>query len=228
MTRGGFHPLFFYALILDLMPFLPATCVILAGGKSRRMGMDKRFLEVGGQAMLARTIAACETLFDDIMLVTAVPETPIETPHRVVHDIIPDCAALGGIYTGLSYASLDYGFVVACDMPWVQPDLVKFLVERVKEAAYDVIIPKLQSGLQPTHAVYSKRCLPFLKEMLDRRDLKVQGLCDCDNVSVRYVSSGEIQKFDPHGRAFANVNTPEDLENARRDADLNRSSGRTG
>ena len=116
-------------------------------------------------------------------------------------------------------------------MPWVQPDLVKFLVECVKEAAYDVIIPKLQSGLQPTHAVYSKRCLPFLREMLDRRDLKVQGLCDCDNVSVRYVSTGEIEKFDPHGRAFTNVNTPqdlEDLEDARRDADLDRSPGRTG
>lgn len=228
MTRGGFHPLFFYALTINLMHSLPATCVILAGGKSRRMGMDKRFLEVGGQAMLARTIAVCETLFDDVMLVTGMPETPIETPHRVVHDVIPDCATLGGIYTGLSYASQDYGFVVACDMPWLQPDLVKFLVERLKEAAYDVIIPKLQSGLQPTHAVYSKRCLPFLKEMLDRRDLRVQGLCDCDNVSVRYVSSDEIKTFDPHGRAFANINTLEDLEKARRDADLDRSSWRTG
>ena len=213
------------------MNFLPATCVILAGGKSRRMGVDKRFLEVGGHTLLASTIAVCETLFDDIMIVTAVPETPIETRHRVVHDIVPDCATLGGIYTGLAYASLDYGFVVACDMPWVQPDLVKFLVKLVqepKEADYDVIIPKLQSGLQPTHAVYSKRCLPFLKEMLDRRDLRVQGLCDCDNVSVRYVSSDEIQRFDPHGRAFVNVNTPEDLENARRDADLDHPPRRTG
>ena len=231
MTRGVYHPLFFYASYLNRMPFLPATCVILAGGKSRRMGMDKRFLEVGGQVMLARTIAVCETLFEDIMIVTAVPETPIETQHRVVHDIIPNCATLGGIYTGLSYASLDYCFVVACDMPWVQPDLVRFLVERVhepKEADYDVIIPKLQSGLQPTHAVYSKRCLPFLKEMLDRHDLKVQGLFDYDNVVVRYVSNDEIRKFDPHGRAFANVNTPEDLEKARRDAHLDHPPGRTG
>lgn len=202
------------------MQFLPATCVILAGGKSRRMGMDKRFLEVGGQTMLARTIAVCETLFEDIILVTAGPEPLIETRHRVVHDIIPDCATLGGIYTGLSYASLGYGFVVACDMPWVQPELITFLVELLQEpkgAAYDVIIPKLRLGLQPTHAVYSTRCLPSLKEMLDRRDLKVQALCDSDNVSVRYVFPDEMQPFDPHGRAFVNINTPEDLERARRD-----------
>ena len=207
------------------MNFLPATCLILAGGKSRRMGLDKRFLEVGGQALLARTIAVCETLFEDIMIVAAVPETSIETRHTVIHDIIPDCATLGGIYTGLTHASLDYGFVVACDMPWLQPDLVKFLVELLhepQEASYDIIIPKPQSGLQPTHAVYSKRCLPFLKEMLDRRDLRVQGLCDCGNVSVRYVSRDEIQPFDPHGRAFVNLNTPEDFEDARRDADLDR------
>ena len=208
------------------MSFLPASCVILAGGKSRRMGMDKRFLKVGGQAMLARTIAVCEGLFEDLMIVTAVPESSIETKHKVVHDIVPDSATLGGIYTGLSYANFHYGFVVACDMPWVQPDLVKFLVERVHEphgTDYDVIIPKLQSGLQPTHAVYSKRCLPFLKEMLDRRDLKVQGLCDRDNVSVRYVSTDEIQQFDPYGRAFSNVNTLEDLKDVRRDADVDRS-----
>jgi len=211
------------------MDSLPATCLILAGGKSRRMGSDKRFLEIGGQALLARTIAVCEGLFEEILIVTAVPETLIETQHKVVHDIIPGCATLGGIYTGLSYASLDYGFVVACDMPWVQPGLVKFLVECVHEphgTAYDVIIPKLLSGLQPTHTVYSKRCLPFLKEMLDRRDLKVQALCDRDNLSVRYVTTDEIKEFDPHQRAFANINTPEDLENARRDADLWRASMR--
>ncbi len=189
------------------------------------MGLDKRFLEVGGQALLARTIAVCETLFEDIMIVTAVPEISIETRHKVIHDIVPDCATLGGIYTGLSSAALEHGFVVACDMPWLQPDLVKFIVELLhepKKAGYDVIIPKSQSGLQPTHAVYSKRCLPLLKEMLDRRDLKVQGICDCDDVSVRYVSSDEIQPFDPHGRAFANLNTLEDFEDARRDADLGR------
>ena len=211
------------------MNLLPATCVILAGGTSRRMGMDKRFLEVGGQTMLGRTITVCETLFADIMVVTAAPEPSIETQLRVVHDVIPGCATLGGIYTGLSYASFEYGFVIACDMPWIHPDLVKFLVALVQEpqeTEYDVIIPKLQSGLQPTHAVYSKRCLPFLKEMLDRRDLKVQGLCAYANVSVRYVSSDEIEKFDPHGRAFANVNTLEDLENVRRDADLDRSPQR--
>ena len=64
--------------------------------------------------MLTRTVAVCEGLFEDILIVTAAPEASIETQHKVVHDIIPDSATLGGIYTGLSYASLDYGFVVAC------------------------------------------------------------------------------------------------------------------
>tara|TARA_B100000315_G_scaffold251271_1_gene285753 strand:+ start:7808 stop:8449 length:642 start_codon:yes stop_codon:yes gene_type:complete len=206
------------------MSFLPATCIILAGGKSRRMGMDKRFLEVGGQGMLARIIAICETLFDDIVIVTAIPESTIQTRHRVVHDLVKNCATLGGIYTGLSYASLNYGFVVACDMPWVQPDLVKFIVERVeepKETNYDVVIPKLQSGLQPTHAVYSKRCLPFLKKMIDQRDFRVTRICDYDSVSVRYICDDEIEKFDPSGRAFENVNTVEDLKNARGGEDTN-------
>ena len=213
------------------MLLLPVTCVILAGGKSLRMGRDKRFLEVGGQGMLARTIAVCEPLFDDILLVSARPESCIETDHRVVHDLVPDCATLGGLYTGLSYSSHNYAFVVACDMPSIVPNLVRFIVDLINEQGatdYDVVIPKLSSGLQPTHAVYSKRCLPFIKAMLDSGNLKLQGICDHDKISVRYVYLDEIRRFDPHGRSFLNVNTPEELERARHDADVGDSSWRAG
>ena len=213
------------------MDRLPATGIVLAGGKSQRMGKDKRFLMVGGEPMVARAIAICETLFDDIVIVTAVPETLIKTSHRVVHDIEPDCSALGGIYTGLSYASLHYGFVLACDMPWVSPSVVRFLIERVyehKAVGYDVVIPRRDFGLEPTHAVYSKRCIPFLKKMIESRDFAIQKLCDVDDLSIRYVSSEEMHTFDPQGRSFVNVNTPSDLERAQQNADFDHSPWRTG
>ncbi len=207
------------------------TGIILAGGKSRRMGVDKRFLDIAGQTLLDHAVSVCEELFEDIVVVTGAPEVLNISKHRVVHDIIPNCAALGGIYTGLSHASFNYGFVMACDMPWVQLNIIACLIEALRRSPadnYDVVIPKLDTGLQPTHAVYGKQCIPHMKAMIDGQDLKVQNLCSRDDVSVRYVSAQELPGFGVPIRAFENINTPDDLEKARRDADTDHSSRRAG
>lgn len=203
-----------------LMNFLPASAIILAGGKSRRMGSDKRLLELHGTTMLDRAISFCEKLFSEIIIVTAGPEDSIKSSHKVLYDIIPNSAALGGIYTGLSASRAAYAFVLACDMPWLHEELVRFLVQRPGESSksdYDIVVPKTSYGFQPTHALYSKRCLPVLKEMLFEKDLEIKKLFNRKDIFVRPVPSGEIELFDRSERAFININTPEDFKRAQRE-----------
>jgi len=203
-----------------LMKCLPASAIILAGGKSRRMGSDKRFLEVQGKTMLDRTISFCEKLFSEIIIVTAGPESLIKSVHKVVYDIIPNSAALGGIYTGLLTSKELYGFVVACDMPWLHAELIKFLVQRPGESSksnYDVVVPKSSYGFQPTHALYSKRCLPILEGMISEKNFEIKNIFNRKEIFLRAVLPDEIALFDQSGRAFMNINTPEDFKGILRD-----------
>lgn len=189
------------------------TAVVLAGGKSKRMGIDKLFIEVEGRRLLQRVLDTLESIFDDIMIVAASAETG-ETlekfnwvRHRTVRDLIPDKASMGGLYTGLSYATSDKIFAVGGDMPFLSKDLIRHIISRDD---YDIVIPRTSKGLHPLHAVYSKRCLPVIKAMIDEEDLSISRLV-C-KMKRHEVSEKEILLIDPYLTSLININTPEDLE----------------
>ena len=191
------------------------TGVLLAGGKSRRMGVDKRFLELGDVTLLQRALSSMERVFSEILIAVAEPTPEISgLGHRVVTDLIPHCASLGGLYTGLFYARQSRVFVAACDMPFLDPRVMKFVMDFDAEA--DVIMAKLSHGLQPVHAVYSKRCLPYLEAMAKEGNLKVQEIVENRDLSVRLISEDEVRPVDPQFRSFMNINTTADLEFARK------------
>jgi molybdopterin-guanine dinucleotide biosynthesis protein A len=192
--------------------FLPdITGVVLAGGKSRRMGRDKRWLEVGGRPLFHRVLSALEGLFREILIVVAEPLPGLEgTAHRVVIDLIPDCATLGGLYTGLSYAGCQRIFAVGCDMPFLSRKAIAHLVAIGRQA--DVVMAELATGLQPLHAVYSKACLPHMERMAKAGRLTVQELAHAPGLSVRIVPERDLRSVDPEGLSFLNVNTPADVE----------------
>jgi molybdenum cofactor guanylyltransferase len=191
------------------------TGVLVAGGQSRRMGRDKRFLELGGQTLLQRALAVLASLFPEVLIALAEPLPQLKANgYRIVTDLIKDCATLGGLYTGLASASHPRIFAVGCDMPFLNPAAIRRLAKLGAQA--DVVMPKLTTGLQPMHAVYSKACLPHLERMAKAQQLKVQGLTEVPGLTVRLVSEKDFLDVDPQLLSFFNINTPADLEFARK------------
>lgn len=179
------------------------------------MGQDKRFLELGGQTLLERSLAVFESLFAEILIVVAEPTPQLATlRHRVVTDLISGAAALGGVYTGLSHAAASRIFAGACDMPFLNSRVIEHLA--AVDPTADVVMPRLATGLQPMHAIYSKRCLPVLERMAREQTLKLQDIIKAETLTVRIVPEEELRSLDPHLLSFLNLNSPADLELARK------------
>src|SRR5262247_3953678 len=141
------------------------TGVIQAGGKSTRMGGEpKALMRLGGRRIIERVLGAIERAVDEVLVVTNTPELYAFLGLPMVPDVYPDGGSLGGIYTGLKAASGDAIFTVACDMPFLQPEVVRLVVERASLA--DVVIPRVGHQYETLHAAYQKTCLPAMEERL--------------------------------------------------------------
>ena len=192
----------------------PVTGIILAGGLSRRLGRDKAVEPFGGQPLIRRVIERVATLTDEIVVVVADAARgqalPLDGDHRVAVDVYPGGGSLGGIFSGLSAASADWGLVVACDMPFLNGSLLEHMLGL--RGDYDAIVPQHGAFPEPTHALYSRGCLPHIEARLQAYDLKISGFFD--EVRVRYLEEAEVRQFDPELLSFFNVNSPEDLARA--------------
>ena len=183
--------------------YIDVTGVILAGGRSRRMGQDKATLEFGGETLFARTLAMLRRLFPYVLIAgdrpdLARPEVPS------VPDIYPG-SALGGIHGGLAAAATDWIFVVPCDLAFPDPELVRFILGH--RDGCDIVVLRTPVGLEPVFALYHQNCLPAMEEMLARGDYRIYDFYD--QVRVRYLDAEML----PVGwqRSLLNLNTPEDL-----------------
>ncbi len=190
----------------------PAISVaILAGGQSRRMGRDKAFLPVGGRPVVERVVERVAPLSDDLLLIATTHAPYAHLPARLVGDVYPGKGSLGGIYTALQAARHDYCLVVACDMPFLNVELLRYLISLVDLSPnYDVVIPRVEEFPETLHAVYGKRCLDPIQRRLLAGQLKIIGFFD--EVRVHYVERDDVGRFDPEFRSFMNMNTPADWE----------------
>jgi molybdopterin-guanine dinucleotide biosynthesis protein A len=185
------------------------TGIILAGGKNSRMGINKAFLEIDGTRLIDNILAVYQTIFSEIIIVTNDPLSYTELPETiVVTDIYKEKGALGGIYTGLFYATNNYSFVAACDMPFLNKDFIIYLTEQTDK--FDIVVPQLSEGFQPLHAIYSRNCLSHIKKLLIADKLKITGFYK--EVRLLSIPEEKIKPFNKDGRLFLNVNTPEDLK----------------
>ena len=191
---------------------IEVTGVLLAGGKSRRMGEDKRYLVVGEQTLLERGLGVIRSMFHEVLVVIAQDSAPLDIDARIVRDLVPDCGSLGGIYTGLTQATTPYIFAVACDMPFLNQAVITQFTNRRDPA--DIVMARLATRLHPMHALYGKGCLPAMEQMIVARQLKIQELVSHASLRVQYVTEADLLSIDPSWRSFHNVNTPEDLEAA--------------
>lgn len=192
------------------------TGVLLAGGRSTRMGMDKRVLSIGGSTMLERSLAVLQEVFQNVSVVVA-DELPIGvTGISLWRDLIPNRGSLGGIYTGIRLAKTPYIFVAACDMPFLKATLIRYLVSLKDEV--DIVMPRWGRNSHPTHAVYGHHCVPVMEDMMRSSHLSIRELVLSRTLRVRWVEQPELNRFDPEGWSFFNVNTPGDLQQARQRA----------
>lgn len=171
------------------------------------MGQDKAFIQVGGVRLFDYVYGKCQGLFSEIIIVTNRPQDFDDYQALVYTDEIPGTRSLGGLYTGLLWAKHYHAFCVACDMPFLRPELISHLLE--KRFNYDVVIPKTKEGLEPLHALYSKRCIRPIRKFLEKGKFKIDGFFH--EVRVLYCEEEDMKIFDPSLASFLNINTKRDL-----------------
>jgi molybdopterin-guanine dinucleotide biosynthesis protein A len=202
-------------------PNSPISAAALAGGESRRMGSDKAFLPLvaGGEPLLGLVLEQLANVSDDLLVVANKHERYAPFGVRVVPDLYPEVGALGGIHGAIANSVHEYCLVVACDMPFLSLPLLRQMTSEPRD--YDVLVPVIpgesrqrRDGLvfQTLHAIYSKRCLPFIEERIAEGKKQVIGFFD--DVRVRTLDLAEIARWDPDLRSFFNANTPEALHTA--------------
>jgi molybdopterin-guanine dinucleotide biosynthesis protein A len=187
-----------------------ACAVILAGGKSSRMGRPKALLLFDGEPLIVHIARALEPVFTEIVVVAAPAQELPPLPATVVRDEVAHQGPVGGIYYGVRAAGGEFCFVTSCDAPFLNLSLISHLIAQVSDC--DVVVPYWQERFQPLHAVYRRSVLPFLKEQLDRGELRPIFLYD--RVRTQKIAEDEVRSFDPEGLSFLNMNTPEDYQAA--------------
>ncbi len=203
-------------------PPLPLSAAILAGGQSKRMGTDKARLRLtpNGPMLIELVLAAVRAVADDVTLV-ANDDRLADLGLRTVPDIYPDAGALGGIYSAVTNAAHEHCLVVACDMPFLAPALLRAMA--VVPRHYDLLAPHLivgenrqgsSAGVYETlHAIYGRATLPAIREQLEQQRYRVIGFFP--QVCVRDFPEVVVRQFDPALHSFFNANTPERLTEAR-------------
>jgi molybdopterin-guanine dinucleotide biosynthesis protein A len=190
------------------------NAVILVGGKSSRMGSNKAFLKIKGKTFIELQIELLRKMFDGIAISV---NTPLEYEYLnlpIFKDIYPGKGPLGGIYTSLINSSSLHTFMLACDMPFIGPELISHLKDLTKE--YDVVIPKSEKGLEPLHAFYSKKCIDPIKRSLDEDNLRI--ISFFPHVNVKIVELDNLNLSDSFKSSIRNLNTKDDYEDVTKNS----------
>ena len=178
------------------------------------MGRDKAFVELGSKALIERVIERSAKLGQAENILITNRSAAFQHLGLTMHaDVMPDKGALGGIYTALTCASHPAVLVLACDMPFINPDLLRFMIAQLDNAT-DIVAPRVDGYPQGMHAVYRKTCIEPIREQLDADRLKIIGFYD--RMNVRYLDEADYAPFDRDGRSFTNLNTPAELAEAER------------
>lgn len=186
------------------------SAIILAGGKSSRMGRAKALLQFDGEPLIAHLVRGLKNLFDEIVIVAAPGQELPPLEAILVRDEVAYQGPVGGISYGLRAASGEACFVTSCDVAFLNAPLIMHLVSQISN--HDVVVPYWEERFQPLHAVYRRSVLPLLEGQLERGELRPVYLFD--KVRTLKIGADEIRRLDPDGLSFLNMNTPADYEAA--------------
>lgn len=182
------------------------TGIVLSGGENRRMGADKAFLKLSGVPLIEHVLRALRSVVNRIIIVTNSPAAYGSYDAVVATDAFDKRGPLTGIYSGLCKSTDEYNVVVACDMPFLNPKLLSYMIGLAE--GHDIVAPSVGGFVEPLHAVYRRGLAPLIEQRLRKDARRIQGLFD--EIRVRYVTEEEVDRFDPGRRSFVNLNTPEE------------------
>ena len=190
------------------------TIVLQAGGQSTRMGEDKGLMSFDGTTLIEYILRQIIDLADIVFVVSNQPYDYEFLGLPVFMDVRPGIGSLGGLLTAMTYVRTNYALVLACDMPFVNLNLITFMLEQAPN--HDVIVPVYggEQYIEPFRGLYSKTCLPAIERAVVAG--KRRAIAFHPDVNVRLISQQEVMRFDPGGQTFINVNTPEDYRQALR------------
>ena len=186
------------------------SAIILAGGKSSRMGRAKALLEFDGEPLITHLVRGLSRLFRETVIVAAPGQELPSLEATVVRDEVAYQGPVGGITYGLGAASGETCFVTSCDVAFLNAPLIAYLVAQISN--HDVVVPYWEERFQPLHAMYRRSVLPLLAGQLERGELRPIYLFD--KVRTLKIGAEEIRRFDPEGLSFFNMNSPADYEAA--------------
>jgi molybdenum cofactor guanylyltransferase len=187
--------------------------IILAGGLNKRMaGKNKALLAVGDFAIVERQIRIFQDLFEQVLVVTNHLLDLAAWGVTLVSDLLPIRSSLTGIHAGLFYTRSSHAFVSACDMPFLKREMIELLFQHF-EKRWDVVVPSTREGYQPLCAIYSRRCLKPIEELLDQGDRKISQLFS--RAKIKEIPEDSLRGVDPDLLSFFNINTVDDLSRSQ-------------
>lgn len=186
---------------------IEGTGIILAGGENKRMPVLKPFIEINGERIIERSLRIMKRLFRETVIVTNQPEHYLYLETRMLGDAYNIRGPMTGVFTALLNAPSAWVFVSACDMPFINEELIRYMASKRHDC--DAVVPLLNNRAEPLFAFYSGRLLPLMeKAVLSGKTALKDFLV---NKRVKYVKTGEIKSIDRDARSFINLNCPEDM-----------------
>tara|TARA_B100001123_G_scaffold430708_1_gene551145 strand:+ start:486 stop:1121 length:636 start_codon:yes stop_codon:yes gene_type:complete len=193
------------------------TGIILAGGKSSRLGRDKAWEDVGGQRIIDRVIGALQSSCHEVLIIGDRPErqNELSLPKCIQYrsDELKGRGSIGGLYTGLKASDTLWSLVVACDMPFISRELIRFMLSIISKNRCDAIVPVINGRYQPTHALYNSTCIPFIEKNISSGNFRMDSYFD--EIYLEEISEDVINSIQGAELSFFNVNTEDDLFTAR-------------
>lgn len=194
------------------------TGTILAGGENRRIPLLKGHIEFNGEKIIDSSVNLMRNLFGRAVISTNTPELYFYCGAPMIGDIINQRGPLTGIFSVLSNIKDDAIFVAACDMPFLNERLIRYMVDKYNNFnsgtnKWDAVIPVFEGKPQPLFGIYSKNILGVVEERLNKGLKRLKDLLT--EINVLYIKEEEVRQIDPEGRSFLNINTMEDLEKVR-------------
>lgn len=194
---------------------MEAAALILCGGRTTRFGGEKAHVGVGGRTVIDRVIDVVAPITDRVVVVTSAGKADLGLPaeDRVITDRYPGTGPLGGICTGLEAMESELAVVVACDLPFLNGGLLRFVLRLAD--GFEAVVARREDGrAQPLHALYARACRGAMQRELAAGRLSVWRVLE--DLHTRYVGPEECRRLDPDLLSFFNLNTPEDLEQNNR------------
>lgn len=185
--------------------------VVLAGGKGRRIGGKKAFIQLGGQTLIERVCDRLAGIFSDVVIVGDALKPFSQLPYQNIPDRLSTLGPIGGLESALRAIPKKYLFVVACDMPFLSSAVIRDMLPFSGD--YELVIPRIAGRLHPLHAIYSPSCLPVIAGQIKKKDLALRSLSD--HLRCLYFPEDRFRQLDSGLRSLININTLEDLASAQ-------------